>query len=35
MIVRDFNEIAKSEPNRVVSDAKWTSVRMLPTFGST
>ena len=30
MIVRDFNEIIKSErEKRVVSDAKWTSVRML------
>jgi L-ectoine synthase len=29
MIVRDFNEITKNEPDRVVSDAKWTSVRML------
>ena len=30
MIVRDFNEIVKSErEKRVVSDAKWTSVRML------
>lgn len=29
MIVRDFNEITKEEPTRVVSDANWTSVRML------
>ncbi|HBS49783.1 MAG TPA: L-ectoine synthase [Rhodobacteraceae bacterium] len=29
MIVRDFNKIAAEEPNRVVSDANWTSVRML------
>ncbi len=29
MIVRDFNEITKNEPERVVSDAKWSSVRML------
>lgn len=29
MIVRDFNEILKNEPARVVSDAKWTSVRLL------
>ncbi len=29
MIVRDFNEIVKSERDRVVSDAKWSSVRML------
>jgi L-ectoine synthase len=29
MIVRDFNEITKKEPERVVSDAQWTSVRML------
>ncbi|MBC7164079.1 MAG: ectoine synthase [Roseovarius sp.] len=29
MIVRDFNEIMKNEPERVVSDARWTSVRML------
>lgn len=29
MIVRDFNKILMDEPGRVVSDAKWTSVRML------
>jgi len=29
MIVRDFNKILKDEKSRVVSDAKWTSVRML------
>ncbi|MGR3761755.1 ectoine synthase [Roseobacteraceae bacterium NS-SX3] len=29
MIVRDFNKIIETERNRVVSDAKWTSVRML------
>ena len=29
MIVREFNKIAAEEPNRVVSDANWTSVRML------
>ena len=29
MIVRDFNETIKEEPTRVVSDANWTSVRML------
>ncbi|NBD30351.1 MAG: L-ectoine synthase [Alphaproteobacteria bacterium] len=29
MIVRDFNEITKNDPDRVVSDAKWSSVRML------
>ena len=29
MIVRDFNEIMTSDQYRVVSDAKWTSVRML------
>ncbi|SFU02311.1 ectoine synthase [Sedimentitalea nanhaiensis] len=29
MIVRDFNKIIKTERNRVVSDAKWSSVRML------
>jgi L-ectoine synthase len=29
MIVRDFNKIIESERNRVVSDANWTSVRML------
>lgn len=29
MIVRDFEEISKNQPDRVVSDAKWTSVRML------
>lgn len=29
MIIRDFNEIVKTERNRVVADAKWTSVRML------
>jgi L-ectoine synthase len=29
MIVRDFNKIIKDEKDRVVSDAKWTSVRML------
>lgn len=29
MIVRDFNKIVKDERARVVSDAKWSSVRML------
>lgn len=29
MIVRDFNKIAASDSDRVVSDAQWTSVRML------
>ena len=29
MIVRDFEEISTNEKNRVVSDAQWTSVRML------
>ena len=29
MIVRDFNEIIKNEKDRVVSDAQWSSVRML------
>lgn len=29
MIVRDFNKIVEQEKNRVVSDANWTSVRML------
>jgi L-ectoine synthase len=29
MIVRDFNEIVEKERDRVVSDAKWSSVRML------
>ncbi|MBY5972338.1 L-ectoine synthase [Pseudooceanicola marinus] len=29
MIVRDFNKITKDEKDRVVSDANWTSVRML------
>lgn len=29
MIVRDFNKIIETERNRVVSDSKWTSVRML------
>jgi L-ectoine synthase len=29
MIVRDFNKIIESERDRVVSDARWTSVRML------
>ena len=29
MIVRDFNKIIKDERDRVVSDAQWTSVRML------
>jgi L-ectoine synthase len=29
MIVRDFNEIVKSERDRVVTDAQWSSVRML------
>ncbi len=29
MIVRDFSEIMKNEPGRVVSDARWKSVRML------
>jgi L-ectoine synthase len=29
MIVRDFNEMVKNKSDRVVSDAQWTSVRML------
>lgn len=29
MIVRDVDKIRKDEPSRVVSDAKWTSIRML------
>ncbi|MGR3495543.1 ectoine synthase [Citreimonas sp.] len=29
MIVRDFDQITKNERDRVVADAKWTSVRML------
>jgi len=29
MIVRDFNKIVESERGRVVSDAEWSSVRML------
>lgn len=29
MIVRDLNEITKNDTDRVVSDAQWTSVRML------
>ncbi|MFD1508573.1 ectoine synthase [Lacimonas salitolerans] len=29
MIVRDFDDISKNEQHRVVSDANWTSVRML------
>ncbi|MCA0869386.1 ectoine synthase [Seohaeicola saemankumensis] len=29
MIVRDFNKIVESKSDRVVSDAQWTSVRML------
>ncbi|NQV60797.1 MAG: ectoine synthase [Alphaproteobacteria bacterium] len=29
MIVRDLNEIIKNKGDRVVSDAQWTSVRML------
>ncbi|SFP02154.1 ectoine synthase [Cohaesibacter marisflavi] len=29
MIVRDLNEILKSQPDRVVSDAQWSSIRML------
>ena len=29
MIVRDFNKITENEKDRVVSDANWTSVRML------
>ena len=29
MIVRDFNKIVENEKDRVVSDAKWSSVRML------
>jgi L-ectoine synthase len=29
MIVRDFNKIVETEKDRVVSDAQWTSVRML------
>jgi L-ectoine synthase len=29
MIVRDFNKIVQDEKDRVVSDAQWSSVRML------
>lgn len=29
MIVRDFNKLSETEPSRIVSDAQWTSVRML------
>ncbi|MBC7286208.1 ectoine synthase [Hoeflea sp.] len=29
MIVRDFNEIIRNDRDRVVSDAEWSSVRML------
>lgn len=29
MIVRDLNKIIQTDPSRVVSDAQWTSVRML------
>lgn len=29
MIVRDFNDIVANERDRVVSDARWSSVRML------
>ena len=29
MIVRDFDDIVANEKDRVVADAKWTSVRML------
>lgn len=29
MIIRDFNKIVKNDPDRVVSDEQWTSVRML------
>lgn len=29
MIVRDFNKIIEDDRNRVVNDAKWSSVRML------
>ncbi len=29
MIVRDFNKIVEEKSDRVVSDAQWTSVRML------
>ena len=29
MIVRDLNKIVKTDTDRVVSDAEWTSVRML------
>ena len=29
MIVRDFNQIIENEKDRVVKDAKWSSVRML------
>ena len=29
MIVRDFNEIVETERTRVVSDAEWSSVRLL------
>ena len=29
MIVRNFEEICRNDPDRVVRDAQWTSVRML------
>ncbi|TLP44146.1 MULTISPECIES: ectoine synthase [Cohaesibacter] len=29
MIVRNLNEIIKTQPDRVVSDAQWSSIRML------
>jgi L-ectoine synthase len=29
MIVRDFHDITANQPDRVVSDAQWSSVRML------
>lgn len=29
MIVRDLNEIIKTEPGRVVGDARWKSIRLL------
>ena len=29
MIVRDFNDIVENQKDRVISDAEWSSVRML------
>ena len=29
MIVRDFNDIVENQKDRVVTDAEWSSVRML------